>query len=115
MHNVFLGTAKHVMTLWKDKEIIKKEQFTLIQNRINEINVPMDIGRIPHKIESAMSSLTADQWKNWACIYSLYVLYDILPKEHLHCWWLFVQACCFICQPIISKDNISAMDNFFEF
>ena len=61
-----------------------------MQHRIEKINVPIDEGRIPRKIESAMSGLTADQWKNWTCIYSLFVLHDLLPKEHLECWWLFV-------------------------
>ena len=104
MHNLFLGTAKHVMSLWKDREIIKKEHFTIIQDRVDNLNVPMDIGRIPSKIESAMAGLTADQWKNWTCIFSLYILHDILPRDHLHCWWLFVQACYIVCQPIISKE-----------
>ena len=112
MHNVFLGTAKHVMVLWKDKNILTKEHFLTIQERIENISVPMDIGRIPYKIESAMAGLTADQWKNWTCIYSLYVLHDILPDEHLHLWWLFVQASCIVCQPILSHNNISVMDNF---
>lgn len=112
MHNIFLGTAKHVMVLWKEREIIKKEHFTIIQDRVDTLNVPMDIGRIPSKIESAMAGLTADQWKNWTCIFSLYVLHDILPRDHLHCWWLFVQACSIVCQPIISKESIASMDNF---
>ena len=112
MHNLFLGTAKHIMTLWKDREILTKEHFTLIQNRVDNLNVPMDIGRIPSKIETSMAGLTADQWKNWTCIFSLYALHDILPRDHMNCWWLFVQACAFVCQPIISKENVISMDNF---
>ena len=68
--------------------------------------MPLDIGRIPLKIESSKSGLTADQWKNWTCIYSLYVLHDILPQEHLNCWWLFVQACIIICHPICKIDKL---------
>lgn len=104
MHNVFLGTSKHIMTLWKERDIIKKEHFLIIQQRIEKIRVPMDISRIPNKIESAMAGLTADQWKNWTCIYSLYVLHDILPCEHLHLWWLFVQASLIVCQPVLSEN-----------
>ena len=114
MHNVFLGTAKHVMALWKDRNILTKEHFMMIQEKIENISVPMDIGRIPYKIESAMAGLTADQWKNWTCIYSLYALHDILPHEHLHVWWLFVQASCIVCQPVLSQNDISVMDNFFQ-
>lgn len=110
MHNLFLGTSKHIMMLWKDRSIITKDHFKIMQERIDQINVPLDIGRIPHKIESSMASLTADQWKNWTCIYSLYVLHDILPQEHLNCWWLFVQACILICHPILSNDIICKID-----
>ena len=81
-----------------------------MQERIEQINVPLDIGRIPYKIESSMASLTADQWKNWTCIYSLYALHNILPPEHLNCWWLFVQACNLICHPILSNDTICKID-----
>ena len=101
MHNLFLGTAKTMMTIWKEREIVTKEHFTAIQEKIECVNVPIDVGRIPHKIESGMAGLTADQWKNWTCIYSMYVLKDILPSEHLRCWWLFVQASALVCQPLI--------------
>ena len=102
IHNLFLGTAKNVMTIWKDNNNLSKDQFTIMQQRIGRMNVPFDVGRIPYKIESAMSSLTAYQWKNWTCVYSLFILHDLLPKEHLECWWLFVQACIHICQPTVT-------------
>ena len=82
MHNLFLGTAKNIMAIWKDREILSKEDFEIIQTKVEELNVPMDVGRIPYKIDSGMSGLTADQWKNWTCIYSVYA--HILPTEHLN-------------------------------
>ena len=30
MHNLFLGTAKHIMTIWKDNNILSKDQFAVI-------------------------------------------------------------------------------------
>ncbi|CAB3990576.1 Hypothetical predicted protein [Paramuricea clavata] len=33
---------------------------------------------------------TAEQWKNWTLVYSLYALKDILGDEHLNCWQAFV-------------------------
>lgn len=110
MHNLFLGTAKNITTIWKDRGILTKDNFSVIQQKIEKLNVPLDVGRIPYKLESGMSGLTADQWKNWTCIYSLYVLHDVLPVEHLNCWWLFVQACTLICQPLVSNQNIDRAD-----
>lgn len=53
-----------------------------------------------------MSGLTADQWKNWTCIYSLYLLHDLLPR------WLFVQACILFCQPLTTNADIDKADRF---
>lgn len=106
MHNLFLGSEKHLLTIWKDNDLITKK----IQEPIERMKVPVDIGRLPYKIESGMASLTAEQWKNWTCIYSLYVSYDILPMEHLKCWHLFVQACNIISLPIIRDAQINQAD-----
>lgn len=110
MHNLFLGTAKNLMTIWKDNGLLKKEDFDMIQQKIETLQVPSDVGRIPYKIESGMAGLTADQWKNWTCVYSMYALQGVLATEHLNCWWLFVQACILICQPLISQERINRAD-----
>ena len=34
MHNVFLGIAKQVMTIWKENHILSKDQFAIMQHRI---------------------------------------------------------------------------------
>lgn len=112
MHNLFLGTAKHVMTVWKECNIISSKDFEIIQEKILKLNVPQDIGRIPHKIDSGMAGMTADQWKNWTCIYSLYALQGTVPQVHLDCWWLFVQACLMFCQPLINPESIDKGDKF---
>ena len=110
MHNLYLGSAKRVLQVWKELKIIDTNDFKIIQERILSLNVPQDIGRIPHKIESGMAGMTADQWKNWTCVYSMYALEGIIPKIHLDCWWLFVQACLLLSQPVITPDDIEKGD-----
>ena len=110
MHNLFLGTAKNVVHIWKDLNLLCTNDFKTIQQRILLVNVPVDVGRIPYKIDTGMSSMTAEQWKNWTCIYSLYLLHDLLPSEHLNCWWLFVRACIILCKPLISNADIDRAD-----
>lgn len=72
MHNLFLGLAK---TFFKkiliDKRILRDSDLVAIQNRINKVSVPPDIGRIPHKIQY---HFTADQYKNWTIHYSVICL-----------------------------------------
>ena len=40
--------------------------------RLKNIKVPYDMGRLPNNINSSegLSGLTAQQWKNFACIYA---------------------------------------------
>ena len=39
MHNLFLGTSKHVMSIWKDLEIITNTSFEVIQKRIQSLKI----------------------------------------------------------------------------
>ena len=83
MHNLYLGTAKHMVRVWKEKGLIWQEDLHLIQVKIDELNVPYGVGRIPYKVRSNFSGLTADQWMNWTNLYSIYALADILPPRDL--------------------------------
>ena len=111
MHNLLLGTGKYLMTLWKDKGILTKTQFECIQQEVDATIVPACVGRIPHKISSNFSGFTADQWKNWICIYSTLCLREFLPHDHYQCWMLFQDACCALLQPSISAFQLSIADN----
>ena len=113
MHNVLLGTAKLIITLWKEKNILSKEDFAAIQSQVDQFILPPDTGRIPHKIESGFSSFTADQWKNWVQIFSLIVLKGLLPELHYKCWYVFVQACLILCSRAISRESVLKLDGLF--
>ena len=71
MQNILLGTAKHVLNVWKSIGIIKESQFSDIQNTVDSFVTSSDIGRILGKITSEFSCFTAEQWRNWTLIYSL--------------------------------------------
>lgn len=82
MHNyLFLGTAKNVMSLWKDKCIIPDSAFKCIQEKVDSISVPARIGRLPGKISSGFSDFTAEQWMLRTIIYSPFVMKDYLPPD----------------------------------
>ena len=85
-------------------------QLKEIEERIKSIEVPSDIGRLPMRISSNSGSYTAEQWKNWTLIYSIYYLKGILPDEHLKCWQTFVLACKYLCQSVISGTDLDIAD-----
>ena len=82
----------------------------MVQNRIDKIICPPDIGRIPNKIKSGFASFTADQFKNWIVYFSLLSLSDILFGPDLECWRHFVLACRYICSREISHNQIKITD-----
>ena len=106
MHNLFTGTAKHLMkNIWLngDNPLLKKNDLSIIQEKLDKIKAPSDIGRIPRKIFNSYGGFTADKWKTFTTLFSIYALYDILPKPDLELWRQFVLACTFICSPVITE------------
>lgn len=57
MHNLFLGTGKRMISMWIDQDLITRSYFNSIQQFVDKIIVPSDIGRLPYKIETRFSSL----------------------------------------------------------
>lgn len=110
MHNLLLGTGKHMLSLWIDQGWIEKRHFISIQKFVDNLILPSRIGRIPKKIESAFSGFKADQFKSWIIIYSIPALYSILPTEHLECWRHFVLACRILCKQRLSMIEIDLAD-----
>ena len=108
MHNLFLGTSKHMMKkIWLKDGLISQNDMDRIHNIIKETLIPSSIGRLPRKILSSYSGFTADQWKNWTSLFSLVCLHSVLPYEHIECWRVFVEICLIISTPLISLDDVA--------
>ena len=87
MYNVRLGSAKHIMVLWKEKGIIEDEHFTFVQELVDRFVAPADVGRIPRKISSGFASFTADQWKNWHKFLLKQLSLVIITAVGIHLLW----------------------------
>ena len=68
MHNLFLGTAKHVMETWMDASVLTPADFQKAQDKVDSVHVPTNIGRIPGKIAKSFSGFMAEQWKMWILV-----------------------------------------------
>ena len=111
MHNLYIGTATHLLKdVWIERGLITDGDMRLIQDRVDSIQVPNYVGRIPLKIASSFSGFTADQLKNWTNLFSLIALRDILPPDHFQCWGHFVLASRLLCQMKISDVDIKLAD-----
>ncbi|CAC5394239.1 unnamed protein product [Mytilus coruscus] len=101
MHNLFLETAKHMISVWKTTKLLCDDDFRLIQERLEPFQCTSDIGRLPKTFSSSFGSFNADQYKNWTLLFSIY----LLPSEHLDCWRKFVLACRRLCSIFITVNN----------
>ena len=113
MHNLFLGTAKHTLNVWKELGILTEEKLQLLDQKLTNIRAAADVGKLPTKLVSAYSSFTADEFKNWTILFSVYGLKDILADQHLECWRKFVLACRIICSRVITQTDIRMADMLF--
>lgn len=49
MHNLFLGTAKHMISDWKTKLILNENDLLKIQEKIGNFFCPSDVCKLPQK------------------------------------------------------------------
>ena len=113
MHNLLLGTAKHMMSVWVELGLTTSSNYKEIQSKVDSFSTPQDIGRIPTKIETGFSSFKADQWRNWTSIFSLYCLKGLLPFRHYNCWLLFVKACHLLCCRSITLGDLQEQTSYY--
>ena len=111
MHNLFLGTAKHMVKVWRETGILDEVKLTAIEEKMKSVKLPTDLGRIPSSISTSFSRMTADEWKKWTLIYSLYCLNGVIPVAHYNMWRCFVSACKLLCSPVVSKPQIADAHN----
>ena len=64
MHNMYFGTAKHMLQIWIDLSIISKSDIQTIQSFVDSVQTPHHVGRISYKFASSFSGFTADQYKS---------------------------------------------------
>ena len=93
MHNLFLGTGKHMMEVWLTSETLSTVALSGIEEKCRAYVVPDGVGRLPTNISSKFGGFTADQWRNWITIFSPVLLKGCIDDLHWRCWMLFVSAC----------------------
>lgn len=111
MHNLYLGTAKHVFRIWEKRDIVDSTALDVINERILLLAIPSEVrfNRLPAYMRNC-SSLTAEQWMLWVNYYSIYCLHGLIPPQHLECWRFFVLASRLLCKGVLAGDDIRLAD-----
>ena len=103
------------MEVLTKNNILTKQDLVIIEERMSHMQAPYSIGRLPLKIGSGFSGFTADQWRNWTISYSPIALRDVLHRDHLQYWLLFVKACNLLSTRYLKKENILLADQYLHF
>ena len=75
--------------IWCESDILSEEKLREVHDRIETVEAPSDLGRLPGNINSNYGGFAACQGKNWVLYYSLYAVQGIWKEEHVN----FVLAC----------------------
>lgn len=113
MHNLFMGTAKHItFNIFIKQNILDSAALETIKSRIRKVVVPAGLGRVPASINTS-TFLTAEQWKNWTLYFSVYCLHGLIPSDDLECWRHFVLACRKLCSFTVTNNDLIVADALF--
>ncbi|XP_013884930.1 uncharacterized protein LOC106533238 [Austrofundulus limnaeus] len=74
----------------------------------------MMLEEFPLQIASGFTGFTADQWKNWTTIYSLFCLKGVIDNSHYDMWFDFVQACIIPYSRVISINRLEEADRYLQ-
>lgn len=106
MHNLLLGTAKHIFGVWIEKGILSDKDIDDIDKLSNEMGKMSEQGRTTKSLK-LYKTMKAEEWKNWVLVYSLFCLKDVLDKRHFNLWQVYVRACRLLLSTSISTSQLT--------
>ncbi len=104
MHCLFLGIARWIVKrIWIEEGILAPKTLKKIQKKMDEFQVPADLGRIPGKVDIGeyFSNFTADQWRIFFSIYATVSLWEHLPIIDRKILTYFVRICSILVNRIV--------------
>ncbi|MEW8546495.1 MAG: hypothetical protein AB2693_23505 [Candidatus Thiodiazotropha sp.] len=112
MHNLYLGTAKYMIRVWQNADVLTDTNFSEIQMRVDSIETPSTIGRIPRKIASSFGGFTAEQFMHWTNLFSLLALRGMMSTKYLDHWQTFVLASRIVCSNVLKVAELEMFDEY---
>ena len=111
MHNFLLVSAKKVFECWIEKGILKEKGLEELDQLIQEVPIPSNVGRVAGSVLISFKSFKAEELKNWVLYFLLCCLKDLIPLNHFNMWQIFVRSCHKLLKPRISIQEIDDAHN----
>jgi hypothetical protein len=113
MHVLWLGIARAVWFTWRALGIISDEHLILISHRLNSIRAPAGVASFSSKVLVNMAWMKSAEWQSWTLVYSLFVLFKVLPADHYAVWTDFVHGCSLLYQSSVTRDEVNEAERLF--
>ena len=112
-HNLYLGTCKRMMELWRRllnpttrKPLLTKDHFAEMQREAELIELPPGFEISKSKIGGHFAFMKGAEWRTWVLALSPILLKNRLPPQHLKIWLKFVRANKLLAGPSITANEI---------
>ena len=108
MHTILLGMVHNEIKLIISTLTVN--QLSEFYSRIKAVKIPYDLGRLPTNLNGdSLAGLTAQQWKNFACIYARPCLVGLLEGRAYKSLCLLCEIVELIVKPVITRDEIATL------
>ena len=113
------GVAKQLRNHYLEQKkrylgLLSRRLIPTIDNFLANIKCPHQVGRLTRPF-SEKEFWKAREWENWTLYFSLPILFDIVPREFLMHWSLFVEALYILSQAEIRNSEDCTKNFSFNF
>ena len=109
MHTFLLGMVQNETKLCLSS--LSGTKLLEFYKRLKNIKVPYDMGRLPNNINSSegLSGLTAQQWKNFACLYARPCLSGLISANAYKSYCLLCEIIELLIKPTFTSEEINEL------
>ena len=106
MHTFYLGMVQNEVKLCLKS--LLDDKLAEFNRRLKGIRMPYDLGRLPTGIKSTdgLAGLTAQQWKNFACVYAKPCFVGLLSDKSFKSLCLLCEIVVCISKPTLNEEDI---------
>lgn len=118
MHNLFLGLVEDVgnAIIVGDENFITTNGRETLQERMNAMRLPYDVGRLPRTMLHKMSGrgITAQQWKNFIVTFARVCLWKEVSEDAYKMVCTLAEACEIVLRDPLNQNDINHLEKLLQ-
>ena len=106
MHNLFLGSTKHFLKIFKENGYLSSNLEKMQAAKTGSFVAPHYVGKIPRKLVSSFDGFNADEYKDWLLLFFVYSMDRIILSKDMECLCKLVIKSTYPSKKFISKNDL---------